>query len=106
MKEANPEQLEQWLKRIAAQGPTRVIIDAQGTATPPGRAKKIFFIDPDVVFIRDDGWTLGAPTKFAEVARKMWEHDWVAYAIPPYIRTEPMSTWLWTKTEMEEKNEP
>jgi hypothetical protein len=32
----------------------------------------------DVIFIRDDGWSLGAPTDLIQVAHDLWPEQWAA----------------------------
>ena len=54
----------------------RVVINAEGEAWPPLRAQEELRITPDVVFIRGDGWSLGAPVEFASVAEAMWKDEW------------------------------
>ncbi|KKM72975.1 hypothetical protein LCGC14_1415050, partial [marine sediment metagenome] len=60
---------------IAKTGPDRVIINDAGEGIPPDKALKME-ITPDIIFIRNDGWSLGAPQKFESIAHKMWEGDW------------------------------
>lgn len=59
-------------------GPVRVIVDQHGTGTTPKRAKELG-IDPSIIFIRKDGWTLGAPDQLEDVAYKMWQQEWVGF---------------------------
>jgi len=61
---------------IIRNGPDRVVVDAEGTAMSWKRAAErgIF---ADAIFIRDDGWSLGAPTELAEVAYSLWPREWV-----------------------------
>lgn len=60
----------------ATRSPTRVVVDEAGTALTPRRARARG-IQVDVVFIRSDGWTLGAPRELEETARNLWSNDWV-----------------------------
>jgi hypothetical protein len=55
--------------------PRRVVIDAEGAAVSPSRTE----LKPDIVFIRDDGWTLGAPASLATVAYETWADYWVSF---------------------------
>ncbi len=68
--------------RLAAlleeRGPDRVVINKSGEATTPKHAMKEYSAMPDVVFVRDDDWMLGAPTRFVDVAHAMWADKWVA----------------------------
>lgn len=62
------------IQQVHEVGPTRVVINVHGEAVPPGRTS----ISPDIIYIRNDGWTLGAPREFDGIARKMWADMWVA----------------------------
>jgi len=53
---------------------SRVVIDSDGGAVPSEHTQ----IQPTVVYIRDDGWSLGAPEHFRSVAFAMWRDKWVA----------------------------
>ena len=55
---------------------TRVMIDPD-EAVPPERAAAMG-IHPDILFVRDDGWVLGAPARLAEAARRTYRDSWVA----------------------------
>ena len=68
-------------KRLAQHGPDRVIIDGKGMAVSPFRAKTEFSVEADVVFIRADGWMLGAPWKLANYARSIWKGQWAEEVI-------------------------
>jgi hypothetical protein len=71
----NPEEIAQ----IKERGPRRVIINAGGSAVGPERAWRENRVKPDVIFVRDDGWSLGAPERFREVAFRLWQSSWVAF---------------------------
>ena len=66
------------LPKVEGFAPTRIIIDAEGYAVTPEMAayQSIF---PDITFIRDDGWSLGAPSKFEDVAHKLWKNSWTHF---------------------------
>lgn len=53
----------------------RVVITRDGVAVPPHRASKLG-IEPEVGFLRNDGWSLGAPKGFEMVAYRMWPGEW------------------------------
>lgn len=55
----------------------RVVINASGEATTPSVAQREHGITPTIIFVRDDGWSLGAPAAFEEVARSLWRNEWV-----------------------------
>ena len=60
--------------------PTRVIVEPTNTrAVPPDAAKNCHGIVPTIVFIRHDGWSLGAPKHLEEYAESAGKVDgWVA----------------------------
>jgi hypothetical protein len=59
--------------------PERVVINEAGEAVPPGRALREHNIKPDVIFIRADAWSLGAPLELEATAYMLWPKEWVAY---------------------------
>ena len=61
-------------QNIIEKGPTRILVNREGEAVAPRRAADI---KPDVIFIRDDGWSLGTLLCWEEIARKMWKDKWV-----------------------------
>ena len=60
---------------IKLYGPARVIIDEHGSAYDLKTALDRNFI-PTVIFIRDDGWSLGAPDHLIKVAHDLYSDDW------------------------------
>ena len=44
----------------------------------------LFDVAPVVVFIRDDGWMLGASDIFESVAYDMWKDKWVGFCKCPH----------------------
>jgi len=87
------KELEKKIRETILNGPTRVVIDESGEATTPGCAKDDHGIVPTVIFLRDDGWTLGAPEQFREVARKMWDDEYIAMA----WYSEIHQCWFWAR---------
>jgi hypothetical protein len=57
--------------------PTRVVINTEGEAVPPERAEETGIIW-DVIYIRNDGWSLGASKELSTVAYNLWPKEWVA----------------------------
>ena len=57
--------------------PVRVLVSADGTATTPGKALKDYGVRYDVVYVRDDGWTLAAPQALDLVAYALWSDHWL-----------------------------
>lgn len=63
---------------VKRNGPVREIVDAEGLGMSPERARKrADYKPPTVVFVRNDGWTLGARAKFEAIARRTWAGSWV-----------------------------
>lgn len=63
-------------KPIPFDGFNRVIIDYEGTGVPYTRAAKDYHIEPTIGFMRNDGWSLGAPAELESVAYRMWADEW------------------------------
>ena len=61
--------------RVSTLTPTRVLISSDSDSTTPLRAKALGIV-PEVIFVRDDGWSLGAPLKLRERARLLWSGSW------------------------------
>ena len=81
--------LNKHIKRLMEYGPTRVVINSEGDAVTPERAKRDHDIEPDVIFIRDDGWSLGAPDHLMAIARRMWADEWIGSFRPQdYVESE------------------
>lgn len=54
--------------RVLKKGPIRVVIDSDGTAVPAWEAKNKGVNKIDIIFIRQDGWSIGAPANLAPTA--------------------------------------
>lgn len=61
-------------------GCTRVLVDSEGLGVPEGIAKDQYDITPDIIFLRNDGWTLGAPTYLENLAYIIWKDSWTHFA--------------------------
>ena len=71
-------------------GPGRVVINREGEATTPFRAHQEHGITPTIMFVRDDGWTLGAPPQFEKVAFEMWPEQWIGFSALPTKKFRPI----------------
>ncbi len=60
-------------------GPTRVIVDKDGLGVSSKIAKDVCQVTSDIIFIRDDGWSLGAPKEFEKVAFDIWKDSWTHF---------------------------
>lgn len=56
--------------------PYRVVVNDQGEAWSYARALSAG-ICTSVIFIRKDGWSLGAPKQFMDVAESLWADEWL-----------------------------
>lgn len=70
-------------------GFNRVLIDHEGTAVPMSRALKMGF-NPDVGYMRGDGWSLGAPSELAESAYRLYADDWKYKIVKPETEWTPL----------------
>lgn len=64
------------------------------------------FPGPDLIFVRDDGWTLGAPKDLARAAWDTWPEAWVGVWS---IDTKASGAWLfagWGWTDAKEYRPP
>lgn len=57
--------------------PTRVIVHRDGLGVTPARAWDEHRIEPSVIYVRNDGWSLGAPAHLSNVAFATWAGKWV-----------------------------
>ena len=71
-------QIKEAIDNASRNGPTRVVYSDEGQATTPELALQLYNEVAEVVFIRNDGWTLGASMKYYKVAHDLWEGDWAA----------------------------
>jgi hypothetical protein len=79
--------LEAAERRIFTHGPDRVLINKSGAAVRPKEA------ECDVIFIRNDGWSLGAPARLVEDAYKLWQNEWVAFITKGEQIAKPITQW-------------
>ena len=83
--------------------PTRVLM-RDGLALPPRRAFAEFGVKSDVVFVRDDGWSLGAPCELTEAARLLWADRWVESWTKDLVTGEWRRTWPLASQDQDEVN--
>ena len=72
------ETIEKFAHAVMEAGPRRVVVDDDGLGVTPSRAVQEYGMDPTVIFLRGDGWSLGATPPFETLARQLWEDEWVA----------------------------
>ena len=83
--------IDKAIETIMNNGPNRIIVDVEGLGVPTDRAIKEYNEFPDIIFIRDDGWTLGAPARFERVAYEMWKDSWTHFIRRPNVTPIPIS---------------
>lgn len=94
-------ELDKLVDRVMQRGPNRVMISLD-EAVPPRRAREDHGINPDVIFIRGDGWSLGAPAHLETAAERQWADAWVAYIRKPETTARP---YLSPGNELRERQE-
>lgn len=77
-------------RTIMERGPSRVLISADGEATTSRRARENHGIVPDIVFIRRDGWSLGAPEYLEAAAYRLSSDEWVGFMRRPSTKARPI----------------
>ena len=80
------------LDAVKELGPHRVIVDDEGSAISYRRALAKHIV-PTVIFIRDDGWSLGAPDRLVKVARETYPDAWIAVLFVATGQVVDYSTW-------------
>lgn len=82
--------MQKYMKILMESGPDRVVINFEGEATSSRRAREVFGVSPDVVFLRNDGWMLGAPASLESVAFKIWRNEWIGFVRRPNQKFSPI----------------
>ncbi len=85
--------IEAAVRRIMLHGPDRVVIKANGEAVGSERARREHGVNPEVIFIRKDGWSLAAPRNLESIAYQQWAGDWVAFMRKPEPNAQPIDLW-------------
>jgi hypothetical protein len=81
--------MKDYEEHIKKFGPSRVLINKDGEALPPSRAKERGHTY-SVVFVRDDGWSLGAPKNLEAVAQSMYPEEWIGVIRLPDTKIAPL----------------
>lgn len=75
------------MTRINVHGPDRIMVNDNYAVSPKRAATEYPSIRANVIFIRNDGWSLGAPNHLESAAKAQWAGCWIAVLRPP--NTEP-----------------
>jgi hypothetical protein len=82
--------LEKYAEEIKRDGPRRVVVNLDGVATTPLRARLDYDINElAVIFVRADGWSLAAPEHLVNIAEEMWKNEWIGVMRQPDIEFKP-----------------
>jgi len=76
-------------KKIFTNGPNRVMISAFETESLKNAVKQGF--NPDIIFVRKDGWTLGVTKDLEWYAHEIWKDEWVYFVMRPNKELLPIS---------------
>lgn len=64
--------LDAVVAKILEHGPTRVLTSDIWAEAPANGCRGLA-----VIFVRNDGWSLGAPDRLVDAARALWAEAWV-----------------------------
>lgn len=80
--------LKEASRKVMERGPSRVMIN-EDEAVSSKRARCDYGIEPDVIFLRNDGLTLAAPSSLEAAARRQWADAWVGIMRRPDTEFRP-----------------
>ena len=69
----------------------RVVVNVHGLSFRANTAFEVHGVCAKIIFIRDDGWSLGAPSEFEHVAYRLWMNQWREFRRFPDYEPHPMS---------------
>lgn len=75
----------------------KVVVNRDGLSKRPADAFHQFGEIPRVIFIRADGWSLGASGELEDVALTLWIDQWVAFRRWPDYDRRPMADYQASK---------
>lgn len=78
MKDIN---IEAAVNRIAVHGPDSVVVGKDGLAVPSTVAKERYGVAWSIVFIRDDGFSLGSWHEDEQFSYGLWKDCWTHYML-------------------------
>jgi hypothetical protein len=87
----NSVALDHAYRVVLQHGPDRVVINGEGEAVPSKRARCDYGVVPEIVFIRGDGWALGAPRVWEAIAYSCWQSEWIGFARRGDAHATPIS---------------
>lgn len=70
----------------------RVLVSAEGEATTPWKAHRMG-IDPEIILVRNDGWSIAAEAELKQVAFDLWPNEWLGFIVRPEKIITPIRDW-------------
>lgn len=70
--------LQPTIERVLNAGPTRVIVNEHMEGVAPSSPQADGYRRPDVIFVRRDGWSVGASGRFIEPCSRLYHDEWAA----------------------------
>ena len=89
------------LDDLRANGPNSVLINEQGDVVTTIVARKIHDLAPEIILLRDDGWSLGAPMHLSEVALALWKDEWTCYMVDGDNRIFGIPAWRFREQHLD-----
>lgn len=86
--------IDKAMENIGQYGTDRVLTSSRGTSVPYSYAVNEFGIEVELVFIRNDGWTLGCHRTHESVAYGMWTDEWIGVIIKPESEPRTIKEYL------------
>ena len=87
---------------VHERGPGRVVVDGNGTGTTQEHARKLYDVTWEIVLIRKDGWTLGAPMHLSDTAYMLWLEQWLCFMVAGDECRHDMRLWPHREQILEE----
>lgn len=71
-------ELDAAIRRLKTHGPDRIMLASDYAVSPNNAVASGYSPIWDIVFVRNDGWTLAAPKHLERVAHQTWPDCWIA----------------------------
>lgn len=81
------------LENIRKHGPHHVVIKESGYVVPLQTARALYDVSPDIVLIRKDGVTFGAPLDLSGVALCRYPDYWLGFVVDGSDVLHDMRRW-------------
>jgi len=84
--------LQDYAHEILIIGPDKVMV-SDNEAVSSREARERYGIHPNIIFIRNDGWSLGAPASLEGIAFHTWADSWIGFMRKPETTARDISEW-------------